>query len=231
MFPPPLDSLAARAERMMEGADPAHDFGHVMRVCGNALAICRDERARGGTRDGAGTGPDERLVLAAALLHDVARRPKSDMAARAASAPESAGVAGGVLAGHGFAPAEIGAVSEAIRDHSFSRGATPRTLEGRVLQDADRLDALGAVGIARAFATGGALGRPLYSADDPFCADRVPDDGAWTVDHFFQKLLRLEDTMNTGYGREEARRRTAVLRGFLEQMGREVSPPAAAPRS
>ena len=91
------------------------------------------------------------------------------------------------------------------------------------LDDADRLDALGAVGLARCLMLGGALGRPLYAADDPFCERRTPDDAASCVDHFYTKLLRLEGTMQTASGREEARQRTEFLRQFLAELKREIS--------
>jgi len=92
-------------------------------------------------------------------------------------------------------------ISDAIRDHSFSQNKTPESIVGKILQDADRLDALGAIGIARVFATGGSLKRPFYNIDDPFCKTRKPDDKIWTVDHFYQKLLKLESLMNTKSGK------------------------------
>ena len=203
-----MDLLKREVERMMAD-DPAHDFEHVMRVYRNAQRMCRKE------------GADERLVLSAALLHDIVTYPKSDRRSKTSSA-ESAEKSREILGRHGFADGEIAIVYDAIRDHSFSQNRIPRTIEGRILQDADRLDALGAIGIARVFATGGLMRRPLYRVDDPFCRDRVPDDTSWTVDHFFQKLLRLESLMNTESGRAEARRRTRILEEYLGNLEREV---------
>ncbi len=196
---------------MMAGHDPAHDFEHVMRVCRNARMICRME------------GADDRLVLCAALLHDVVSYPKSDRRSESSSL-ESARVSAALLLRHGFSVDDAKAVSEAVHDHSFSRGASPRTPEAMILQDADRLDALGAIGIARVFSTGGALGRTLYNPDDPFCRERSPDDAAWTVDHFFQKLLKLESMMNTESGRTEAQKRTRLLREYLGHLDGEIHP-------
>ena len=88
-------------------------------------------------------------------------------------------------------------VHYAVDVHRFSKGIVPVTLEARVLQDADRLDALGAIGIARVFLTGGTLGRELYHPDDPFCRAREPDDKKWNLDHFYKKLLKLELGMHT----------------------------------
>jgi len=121
-----------------------------------------------------------------------------------------------------FSKEEITIISDAIRDHSFSRNKIPKTLDGQILQDADRLDALGAIGIARVFATGGSLKRSFYKIEDPFCKKRIPDDHTWTVDHFFAKLLKLESLMNTKSGKAEAKKRTRVLKEFLNQLKQEL---------
>ena len=100
---------------------------------------------------------------------------------------------GAVLRAQGWDEASREAVAYAIRVHPFSLGVTPVTLEAKVLQDADRLDAIGAVGVARCFATCADLKRPFYDPDDPLCARRDPDDKRWGIDHFYKKLLRLEE--------------------------------------
>ena len=203
-----LDPLKNEVCEIMDN-DPAHDFGHVMRVYKNAQKLCRQEKA------------DERLVLGAALLHDVVSYPKSDSRSEMSSV-ESAKKSVPILRRHGFSDGEIIIIQDAISDHAFSRNKIPETPEGRILQDADRLDALGAIGIARVFATAGSLGRPFYSADDPFCKVRSPDDKTWTVDHFFQKLLKLESMMNTKSGRAEAKKRTVILTEFLKTLKCEI---------
>ena len=91
-----------------------------------------------------------------------------------------------------------------------------------MVQDADRMDALGAIGVARCFSVGGQFGLPLFNPDDPFCERREPDESAWTIDHFYTKLFRLPDTMQTDAGREEAQRRVAVMHGYLEQLRQEI---------
>ncbi len=111
----------------------------------------------------------------------------------------------------GYPPACLPDIRHAIEAHSFSAGIAPRTVEAKVVQDADRLDALGAIGLARCIAVGTALGRPLYEPEDPFCRARTPDDGGASVDHFYAKLLKLAGTMQTAAGRREAERRTAFL--------------------
>ncbi|QMU54544.1 MAG: HD domain-containing protein [Nitrosopumilus sp.] len=203
-----LDSIKNTVKEMMDN-DSAHDFEHIMRVYKNAQKLCKKEKI------------DEKLVLSAALLHDIVSYPKSDKRSKLSSI-QSAKKSELILKKYNFSQDEIKIISDAIRDHSFSQNKTPTTIEGKILQDADRLDALGAMGIARVFTTGGSLRRPFYNINDPFCKTRIPDDKTWTVDHFFQKLLGLESLMNTKSGKMEAKKRTKVLKEFLKQLEREL---------
>ncbi len=114
------------------------------------------------------------------------------------------------------------AIVACIRDHAFSKGATPPSREAAVLQDADRLDAIGAVGVARCFATCTELKRPLFAPEDPFCDERSPDDKAFGLDHFFKKLLLLEAGMHTATARTLAAPRTAFLRAYLAALRSEL---------
>ncbi len=204
-----LDSLKNEVKKRIEN-DPAHDFEHTIRVYKNAQKICKKEKA------------NEKLVLSAALLHDIVSYSKSDKRSKTSSI-KSATKSKQILEKLNFSKEEIAIISDAIRDHSFSQNKIPKTLEGKILQDADRLDALGAIGIARVFATGGSLKRPFYKIDDPFCKKRIPDDKTWTVDHFFQKLLKLESLMNTKSGKAEAKKRTKIIKEFLNQLNQEIS--------
>jgi uncharacterized protein len=191
------------------GADVAHDNGHVRRVVRNARALAETE----------GAALD--VVIPAAWLHDCVTVPK-DSPRRAEASRLAAAQAAEWLRAWDVAEGRVRAIAHAIEAHSFTAGIAPRTLEARVVQDADRLEALGAVGLARCLMLGGALGRPLYAEQDPFCATRAPDDRASFVDHFYTKLLQLEGTMQTPGGRAEARRRTVFLRRFLTELGREI---------
>ncbi len=203
-----LDSLKTEVKKRIEN-DPAHDFEHTIRVYKNAQKICEKEKA------------NEKLVLSAALLHDIVSYPKSDKHSKISSI-ESAKKSKKILEKFDFSKEDITIISDAIREHSFSQNKIPKTLVGKILQDADRLDALGAIGIARVFATGGSLKRPFYNIDDPFCKRRIPDDNTWTVDHFFRKLLKLESLMNTKSGKAEAKKRTRILKEFLNQLKQEI---------
>jgi uncharacterized protein len=190
-------------------SDPAHDFEHVMRVYDNAKKIATHENA------------NLRLVLTATLLHDIVWYPKSDKRSKISSL-KSAEMAKKILKKYNYTQKEIQIISDAILDHSFSRNKIPKTLEGKILQDADRLDALGAIGIARTFAVGGAENRPIYHTSDPFCQKRTPDDQSWTVDHFYRKLLLLEKKMNTNFAKKEAQKRTRIMKKFLYELEKEI---------
>ncbi|MDH3678080.1 MAG: HD domain-containing protein [Nitrosopumilus sp.] len=203
-----IDSLQKQVQKKMKN-DPAHDFNHIMRVFKNAQKLCKKEKA------------DEKLVLSAVLLHDIISYPKSDKRSKLSS-QKSAKEAEKILKKLNFTPKEIQIVSNAIRDHSFSRGKIPETLEGKILQDADRLDAIGAIGIARVFAVSGFEKRPFYNTDDPFCKSHIPDDAVWALDHFYKKLLKIQSLMNTKTGKIEAKKRTKVLKGFLSELKNEL---------
>jgi uncharacterized protein len=126
------------------------------------------------------------------------------------------------LSANGYPADLLPAIAHAIAAHSFSAGIAPQTIEAKVVQDADRLDALGAIGIARCLMLGGATGRPLYEAIEPFPNTRPPDDTAYTIDHFFTKLLTLAGTMQTAAARAEAERRTVFLQEFLDELATEI---------
>ena len=203
-----LDSLKIDIKELINN-DSAHDYEHIMRVYKNAQKICKKEKV------------NDYLVLCAVLLHDIVSYPKSDMRAKSSSI-FSAKKSISILKKYNFSDKEISIICDAIRDHSFSQQKTPTTLEGKILQDADRLDALGAIGIARVFATGGSLRRAFYNIDDPFCNVRTPNDKIWTVDHFYQKLLKLESLMNTKSGKLEAKKRTRIIIKYLKQLKQEL---------
>jgi len=205
-----LEQLKDEVKNLM-GNDPAHDYEHVIRVFNNAKKLALKENA------------NEKLVLSAALLHDVVSYPKYDKRSNT-SADKSAKLAEKILKKHKFSKGEITTISDAIRSHSFSKHKKPSTLEGQILQDADRLDALGAIGIARVFSVGGYEKRHIYNNLDPFCFNRKPNDKKWTLDHFYKKLLLLEKNMNTKSAKIEATKRTTILKNYLEDLKREIQP-------
>lgn len=197
-----------------EDRDGAHDLSHALRVARNAWMLAQAE------------GADAETCVAAALLHDLVYRTKNHPES-SRTALWSAEEARAWCAARPELASRAEAVAEAIRTHSFSAGLEPTTREGEVLQDADRLEALGAIGLARCFATGGAMGAGLWHPEDPWGEARPLDDKAWSLDHFPCKLLKLRETFRTAAGRREAARRHAVLETFLEALRQELS--ASAP--
>jgi len=191
------------------GQDPAHDRGHVLRVVANAKGLAAKEGAR------------LEVVVPAAWLHDCVVIPKNSEQRRIASTL-AAERAAEFLMESGYPAQEIPAIKHAIAAHSFSAGIVPQTLEAKVVQDADRLDAIGAIGIARCFAIGGALDTQLYDLQEPFPEDREADDRVYAIDHFYVKLLKLAELMHTLSGRHEADQRTAFMRQYLAQLGDEL---------
>lgn len=206
-FAPLLERLRLRFAG--ETRDGAHDLSHALRVAQNAQALAQRE------------GADVETCVAAALLHDLVYLPKNH--------PDSpcTGALGAELARAwcretpGLAD-KTEAIVAAIATHSFSSGAQPTTLEGAVLQDADRLEAIGAIGLARCFATGGAMGAALWHAEDPWGDRRELDDKRFSLDHFELKLLKLAAAMNTDAGRSLAEARHQVLTSFLTALRQEL---------
>jgi uncharacterized protein len=205
------DKLKIKVKRMLEGRDPAHDFYHIMRVYRNAEMIGQYE------------GTNMEILLPAVLLHDLVVYPKGS-AKSSKSSDESADLAENILQSYGYPQDQINQICYCIRAHSYSKRLIPESLEGRILQDADRLDALGAIGIARTFSVGGSENRTFYNANDPFCrSDRDLDDMQWTLDHFQTKLLKLEDSMHTETAKKIAQERTRFMLLFIRQLQKEIN--------
>ncbi len=190
--------------------DGAHDLAHFRRVWSTAQRIM-DERATSLT------------VLAACYFHDIVNLPKNHPERHLASryAAEKALT---ILASDfpAFPVALHPDIAHAIEAHSFSAGIAPQSIEAKIVQDADRLEALGAIGLARVFYVSGQLGRPLFDANDPFAQQREPDDKRWALDHFQTKLLKLPASMQTEKGRELARQNANYLVEFMAKLGAEL---------
>lgn len=204
-----LDRLTAHARAACEGRGPAHDFLHVRRVAALARTLAEAEGAR------------VEVVVAAALLHELVNLPKSHPESHR-SGDLCAEEAERLLLRESASGDETTSIVACIRDHAFSKGARPSSLEAAVLQDADRLDAIGAIGVARCFATCTEMQRPFYADDDPFCRAREPDDKSFGLDHFYKKLLRIEDGLHTATARALGRERAAFLRAYLAQLATEL---------
>ena len=207
----PYHSLA---ERLLPYAgetdgDGSHDISHLQRVWRNAARIQSEE------------GGDAEILLAAALLHDcVAVEKNSSMRSQASRL--SAAKASGHLVEVGWSAGRVAATAHAIEAHSFSAGIEPTSLEAKILQDADRLDAIGMVGVARCFYIAGRLGSALYDAVDPLAQERPYDDKRYAIDHFQTKLLKLSSGFQTASGTRLAQERHQRLERFLAEFKSEI---------
>ena len=194
----------------------AHDREHVLRVYAWAMRLAPE------------AGADVELAGATALVHDLVFVPK-DSPDRAQGGERSAAAAPAVLAAAGYAADDMAQIAEAVRTSSWSRGLAPTNALGVMLQDADRLDALGAIGMLRTAACGQFMSsgdRPgrLYDPQDPFAHHgRSLDDRRQVLDHLPAKLLKLLAGMHLPSARAEAERRHAFLEHFLDELAAELS--------
>jgi uncharacterized protein len=189
--------------------DLAHDLLHVKRVVTLAAQIASEEQA------------ELNVVLPAAWLHDCLSYPKNH-ALRSLSSLHAADKAIIFLRSINYPEAYLLPIHHAISAHSVSGGVVADSLEAQIVQDADRLDALGAIGIARCIQVSSQLDRPLYSPEDAFAVDREINDQTFTIDHFYQKLLKLAASMNTEVGKEIALQRTRFMESYLQQLALEI---------
>ena len=207
-----LQNLCADYLSGVMASDPAHDISHVRRVVQNTLRLTETENG------------NAEITVPAAWLHDCVSVSK-DSPLRKQASRLAADEAVCFLESVNYPSGLLADIHHAIEAHSFSANIKTKTLEARIVQDADRLEAVGAIGIARCFLTGGSMGTPLYDSTDPFAQNRDPDDRRYTLDHFYCKLLGLTETMKTQAGKAEAIKRTNYMRDFLNQLGTEIGHP------
>jgi len=194
----------------LKSADAAHDAAHVQRVAVNAVKFAKIEKA------------DLEIVVPAIWLHDcVSVSKKSDLRNQASTL--SAQKAEKLLQEWHYPQENIEAIKHAIAAHSYSANIKPETLEAQIVQDADRMDSIGAIGVARMMMTGGKMDCTLYNENDPFCQHREPQDRQWTVDHFYSKLLKLNTGFHTQAAKDEAQNRHDYMLNFLKQLETEIS--------
>lgn len=188
------------AQRLYEKNDSAHAFDHVLRVYRLAERIGRAE------------GANLRILLTAALLHDIAHAEPDHHLRGAERARE-------LLAGE---PADfVDAVAHCIEAHRFRKGPEPQTLEARILQDADKLDAIGAIGVARAFAHAGHFNEPLWAPLDVVKASPLDGPDHTPVHEYWHKLRHLADRLHTPTARAIARERHAFMEAFFRRLDEE----------
>lgn len=190
--------------------DPAHGWEHVRRVYNLAQRMASEE------------GADRLITGCAALLHDIGRLVHRKGTPHALLSVEESLE---ILKRYPLNQEQIEAIQHAIEAHSFSQGIEPRTLEAQVVRDADRLDGLGAIGILRWAITGTIKRKPQtrsYHPEDPFGENRELNERLYMLDHFYTKLLKLEEGMYTSTGRALAQERTAYMRTYLQELKTEL---------
>ena len=198
-----IDCALEYVKRVFENDYSGHDYFHTYRVYKLAGRIAEAE------------GAEAELVRLAALLHDVDDRKLS---------PETHGnkdKARAFLRENGVDEERIEAICKMIGEVSFGSGITPETLESKCVQDADRLDAIGAIGIGRAFAYGGSHSRPMYDPDVPpkmnMTREEYGRSKSTTINHFYEKLFLLKDLLNTETARQIAGQREAFMQAFVDE--------------
>ncbi len=208
-YVPLLARLKAHLKAEPFPRDAAHDLGHILRTATLAQTLALAE------------GADQAVCLAAALLHDLVYLPKNHR-----DSPKTAQMAAELVPSWcretpGLED-KAEAVASAVASHSWSGGGKPLSLEAAVVQDADRLEALGAIGVARVFATGGSFNSGLWHPLDPFARNRDLNDKAWILDHFEKKLLKLSGLMKTATGQRLAEPRQRTMEAFLKALRLEL---------
>ncbi|MBR0518461.1 HD domain-containing protein [bacterium] len=203
------EQILKNTEKIFKNAENSHDFLHTKRVLNLVLELAKDFPQI-----------DENIIYATCCFHDVGRTMPKDGVNHAII---SADYARENLAQYGFNQQQVEEIASAIETHSWSLGREPKSLLGELLQDGDRIDSLGAIGLARMFSFLNESERILYNVNDPFCnSERKPDDKKYTVDHLFTKLFSIPSKLHTEKAKNLANKRVEFMKYFLEQMGMEI---------
>ncbi|MDD1502508.1 HD domain-containing protein [Lysinibacillus sp. CNPSo 3705] len=202
-----MNNLMDKVRGIYEQFDASHDFQHIERVYQNALTILQTEPEA-----------DAEVVKMAVLLHDVSDKKYTDSKEQENK----------LIAELSLSEEKKQHIRDCIAQVSFNGGNELEitSLEAKIVRDADRLDAIGAIGIARTFAYGGAKGRKLYDQEEDARNDMTEDEyrnkNTSSVTHFYEKLLLLKDLMITGKGKQMAKERHQFMVQFLEQLQNEI---------
>ena len=205
------DRVYDRVRRELGGAPGCHDFAHTLRVLKNAERIAAEE-----------SGCDPEAVRFGALLHDVARPEEFASGGKLCHAALGADKARRILEEEGCTDeAFIGHVSEIVRTHRYRGNLKPATLEARIVYDADKLDSLGAFGVARAFHFAGRIGACLHNSEEVALASESYSNHDSAYREYLVKLRGLPDHLLTGSARRFAADRAAFMRAFFDRLNEE----------
>ena len=204
------DRLIEIAKKKIPNTDVSHDFEHALRVLTNAERIAKTEKW------------DLDIIIPSALFHDVVVYQKNHPDSHR-SQEESAIVAENILNWFDeFPKKKIEKIKTCILECSFSKGIIPKTLEWKILQDADGLEATGAISIMRTYSWTWQMKNPFYNSEDPFCKNHIPNPLRFGLDLFYQRLLKVTDRMHTKTAKKIAKRRTDFLIKFLKEFKLEL---------
>jgi len=210
MNPKLKKQLIQIAKEKIPSTDVSHDFEHALRVLVNAESIAKEE------------GGDLDVIVPAALFHDLVVYPK-DHPEKHKSQEESVAGAEKILKSLcGFPKNKIEKVKICISECSFAKGIVPELLESKILQDADGLEATGAISVMRTYSSTGQMKKPLYNSQDPFCEKRAPQALEFALDYFYERLLKSVERMHTKKAQKIAKRRTVFLWKFLKEFKLEL---------
>jgi len=198
-----------KIHEVLGSKDPAHDLSHVKRVVSVAKKLAIEEKAI------------SEVVIPAAWLHDLVNLPKNHPDRKKASVL-AADEALKFLSSVNYPEKYFEGIHHAICAHSFSAGITPLTPEAKIVQDADRLDGLGAIGLARLFSISTQMNTAFYDSNDPFAASRPLDDKLFAIDHIYIKLEKISKSMNTLSSQIEGARRFTFIEEFLKELKSEL---------
>lgn len=204
-----IEKLIPFVKPFYTNEDPAHDWPHIGRVVATARKIAKHHEV------------NLECLLAAVYCHDLVNLPKNHPD-RSKASEMAADKAEPFLKEAGFTEDEIQKVKQAVIEHSFSKGLKPTTIEAAILQDADRLDTLGAIGVLRCASVNTIMKSSYYEPFDPLAEDRELDDKKYMVDHYFVKIFKLPELMNTPEGKVEANHRVNFMKTFLNTLMSEI---------
>lgn len=204
-----VDKIKEEAKTYFEGSCPSHDWSHVERVYDLALKIAKEENA------------DSFIIKIATLLHDVGRKKEEELGDDADHAKISAEIAEGIFNKYDLYGDRAVNALHCIETHRFRKNNPPQTIEAKVLFDADKLDCLGAIGVARAYAWAGSKGLKLYSDKDYLGTGYEKDHSP--VTEFLFKLTKVKDRMLTETGKQIALDRHNYIEEYFNRLTKEVS--------
>lgn len=204
-----LQKLISLVKPYYQSPDPAHDWPHIGRVIATAKKLC------------VGEAVNEEYVLAAVYCHDLINLPKNHPD-RSKASTMAAEKAQELLNLCDYQAHEIEIIKKAVVEHSFSKGLKPSSREAAIVQDADRLDALGAIGVLRCAAVNTQMQSSFYDPFDPLAESRELNDKDFMLDHYFVKLFKLPGMMNTEAARIEGEKRVLIMKEFLNNLMKEI---------